>query len=130
MKIRVVLILALIFLNLTSFLAQNNKVQAALDIFAEEIAGDGAALTFKAINLESGNIVAQFNKDMKLPTASIMKLFTTALAFEELGKYHRPSTRFYIDGEIDSLGILNGDLWIRGGGDPSLGSRFFYETWQ
>lgn len=125
MKIRVVLILALIFLNLTSFLAQSNKVQAALDIFAEEIAGDGAALTFKAINLESGNIVAQYNKDMKLPTASIMKLFTTALAFEELGKYHRPSTRFYIDGEIDSLGILNGDLWIRGGGDPSLGSRFF-----
>jgi D-alanyl-D-alanine carboxypeptidase/D-alanyl-D-alanine-endopeptidase (penicillin-binding protein 4) len=125
MKIIVVLILGLIFLNFKPLLAQSNKVQAALDLFADEITSDGAALTFKAVNLESGNIVAQYNKDMKLPTASIMKLFTTSLAFEELGKYYRPSTKFYIDGEIDSSGVLNGNLWIQGGGDPSLGSRYF-----
>ncbi len=117
--------MGLVFLNFSAFLAQNNKVQSALDAFAEQVAGEGAAISFKAVNLESGNIVAQYNKDMKLPTASIMKLFTSALAFEELGKYYRPSTRFYMDGELDSNGVLHGNLWIRGGGDPSLGSRYF-----
>lgn len=125
MNIRVVFIVGLVFFNFHCFLAQNNKVQAALDIFADELSSEGAAISFKAVNLESGNIVAQHNKDMKLPMASIMKLFTTSLAFEELGKYYRPYTRFYIDGTIDSLGVLHGNLWIRGGGDPSLGSRYF-----
>jgi D-alanyl-D-alanine carboxypeptidase/D-alanyl-D-alanine-endopeptidase (penicillin-binding protein 4) len=125
MNIRVVFLVGLIFINFHCVLAQNNKVQAALDIFAEELSNEGAAISFKAVNLESTNIVAQYNKDMKLPTASIMKLFTTSLAFEVLGKYYRPKTRFYIDGTIDSLGVLHGDLWIRGAGDPSLGSRYF-----
>src|SRR5690554_7715943 len=60
-----------------------------------------------------------------MPPASVVKLFTTAAAFEILGKDYRPKTEIYYTGMLDSSGVLNGDIVIRGLGDPSLGSRFF-----
>ena len=62
-----------------------------------------------------------------LMCASTAKLFSTSCALKLLGKDYRAKTRFYADGVIDSLGILQGDLWIRGGGDVSLGSKYFNE---
>lgn len=127
MKIIVVLVLVALFLKFPQFYSQNNPVQDKLDLFIKTLESEGAAVSFKAINLDSENIVAQHNKDMKLPTASIMKLFTTATGFEELGKFYTPTTNFYHDGYIDSNGVLYGNLWVKGGGDPSLGSRYFYK---
>lgn len=42
-----------------------------------------------------------------------------------LGTDYRPATRIYLTSPPDSSGTVNGDLWIRGGGDPSLGSRYY-----
>ena len=53
-----------------------------------------------------------------------MKLFSTATAFQVLGKDYAPKTRIYIDGTLTN-GVVNGNLWIRGGGDVSIGSRYY-----
>ena len=47
------------------------------------------------------------------------------MAYEVLGPEHRPLTEFYTDGFVQH-GVLLGNLWVKGGGDLSLGSKFFY----
>ncbi|MFV0472283.1 MAG: D-alanyl-D-alanine carboxypeptidase/D-alanyl-D-alanine-endopeptidase [Paludibacteraceae bacterium] len=55
--------------------------------------------------------------------ASTMKLVTTATALQLLGGSFRFETLLQYDGTIDYEGILNGNIYIRGGGDPTLGSE-------
>ena len=125
MKIIVVFSFILSFGYFNSIQAQQNSVELALNKFTSDPVNEFAGISFCAIDLASGNIIADHNSKMALAPASIIKLFTTATAFEQMGAYHRPTTRIYHDGDIDSLGVLTGNLWVRGGGDPSLGSRFF-----
>ena len=124
MKITVVFIFSLIFINFT--LGQiNNRVEQALQKLVNDPDLSSAAISFQAIDLLNDSIIAAYNPNMALPPASTIKLYTTAAAFETLGPFYRPKTGLYIDGKIDSTGVLQGDLWIKGGGDPTLGSRFF-----
>ena len=71
---------------------------------------------------ENGVEIASWNPDMPLLTASTMKTITTGLGYEVLGPDYRFSTRVAYDGRIEN-GILQGDLYIVGGADPTLGSR-------
>lgn len=82
-----------------------------------------AAWGFYAYNLTSNKVEAEHNKELNLVPASVMKTITTASALEILGPEFRFKTRFYINGTVSDEGILNGDLIIRGGGDPTFGSE-------
>ena len=53
--------------------------------------------------------------------ASTMKLFTTATALDALGGDYRYETKLLFRGRKEN-GVLDGDLLIRGVGDPSFGS--------
>ncbi len=55
--------------------------------------------------------------------ASNTKLFTTAAALWRLGPEYRFRTAVIANGKVEE-GVLNGDLVIVGGGDPSLSGRF------
>lgn len=70
-----------------------------------------------------GKEVLSINKGLRLTPASIQKLFTAAAAVETLGADKKFETRIYHDGKINFLGTLNGNIYILGGGDPSLGSH-------
>ncbi len=77
---------------------------------------------------ESGLPVIEFNTRVSLKPASIMKLVSSAAAIELLGPEHRFSTITGYTGTLNkSSGRLNGDIVIRGGGDPALGSPRFPE---
>ncbi|MHC4831653.1 MAG: D-alanyl-D-alanine carboxypeptidase/D-alanyl-D-alanine endopeptidase, partial [Planctomycetota bacterium] len=56
--------------------------------------------------------------------ASNTKLFTTAAALDQLGSQHRIETVLFGRGYIDGP-MLQGDLVCLGGGDPTLGERYF-----
>lgn len=60
------------------------------------------------------------------PLASNMKLFTTATALTMFGANHRFATRIYASGNLDRRGVLHGNLYLKGAGDPALGSPAFY----
>jgi serine-type D-Ala-D-Ala carboxypeptidase/endopeptidase (penicillin-binding protein 4) len=51
--------------------------------------------------------------------ASVMKLVTTYAALDMLGPDLHLEHRFYTDGEVVE-GVLRGNLYVRGGGDPKL----------
>ncbi len=73
---------------------------------------------------ESGEILLSANADKSFPPASTMKLVTTAAALEILGEDFTFQTYLEHDG-ILSNGVLKGNVYIRGTGDPSLGSPRF-----
>ena len=62
------------------------------------------------------------NADMRLTPASTLKLLTTAAALELLGPHHRFETKLYSSALPNKKGELNGNIYIRGGADPTLGS--------
>jgi serine-type D-Ala-D-Ala carboxypeptidase/endopeptidase (penicillin-binding protein 4) len=128
MKIRVVFAIFAISSLINHVSAQENKIENAIQKFINAGGLEHAAISFEVIDLSTNASVAAYNSKMALPPASTVKLFSTATAMLEIGPYYRPETQIYYKGDIDSNGILHGDLVIRGGGDPSLGSRFFEKS--
>lgn len=70
----------------------------------------------------SGKIIAEHSPRLNLVPASILKVLVTAAALDRLGPEKTFSTGLFYDGAV-SNGFLNGNVYIIGGGDPSLGSQ-------
>jgi D-alanyl-D-alanine carboxypeptidase/D-alanyl-D-alanine-endopeptidase (penicillin-binding protein 4) len=82
-----------------------------------------AAVSFKAVDLTTGKTIASFNEKTALIPASNMKLVTTATALDTLGDGFRFQTPLTYEGEIKDA-VLKGNLYLKGSGDPTLGSEF------
>src|SRR5690606_28946220 len=67
----------------------------------------------------SAEPLLQHNADLPLNPASTIKLLTTFAALDSLGPAHVWQTELYTLGPIDN-GVLQGDLLLRGSGDPFL----------
>ena len=80
-----------------------------------------STVSYEVVNLKSGEVVASQNPMLCATPASVTKIITTATALELLGGDFQFSTYIETNGAIDN-GVLNGDLIIRGGADPTLGS--------
>ena len=104
-------------------------LQKSVDWFIEDPVNKNASISIQVIDLDTDSVLATANEFTSLMCASTAKLFSTSTALNVLGREHRAETRFYTNGIVDSSGTLQGDLVIRGGGDVSLGSRFFNEEW-
>ena len=61
----------------------------------------------------------QHRSDVPMQAASVMKLLTTYAALDLLGPAFSWTTPVYIDGPVRE-GVLNGNLYIQGQGDPQL----------
>lgn len=70
-------------------------------------------------SLKTGETIFKLNEDKLFKPASLVKLFTSSTALLLLGSDYRFETKFYTDGKI-SNGILFGNLFIVGGGDPTI----------
>ncbi|MGO3530646.1 D-alanyl-D-alanine carboxypeptidase/D-alanyl-D-alanine endopeptidase [Pseudomonas helleri] len=80
---------------------------------------DGSALSLVMLPLNGPGTPTVFNADVSVNPASTMKLVTTYAALEMLGPTHQWKTEFYTDGTLNN-GILQGNLYLKGGGDPKL----------
>lgn len=65
-----------------------------------------------------------YNINKGIIPASTLKIITTSTALELLGPDYRYETILQHDGEIKN-GILYGNIYIKGSGDPTLGSEYF-----
>lgn len=77
------------------------------------------ALSMAAVPLNGPGLDQSINADTPMSPGSIMKVVTTYAALEILGPTHHWDTRFLTNGQM--LGdTLEGDLYVRFGGDPKL----------
>jgi len=84
-----------------------------------------ASLT--VLDAKTGSVIFSKNGNTGLATASTLKTITSAAAFYLLGADYTYQTELYYTGQVVD-GILNGDIVIKGSGDPSLGSDRFEQT--
>jgi len=89
--------------------------------------GFGGGLTGVVIwDFSAGRLVYELNKDVMLAPASNMKLVTTLSALNTWGPDHRFKTELYgPDVQVSADGVLTGDLYLKGYGDPSLSTRAY-----
>ncbi len=76
---------------------------------------------FGVLAMRGSDTLAQYNKGLKMLPASNTKLITTGLALGKLGADYKFRTTLAHTGQIVD-GVLKGDLYIVGGGDPTIGS--------
>lgn len=77
---------------------------------------------YAIVDAKNGAMLDENNGRQFLIPASVIKLLTTGRAMDKLGPWRRFPTVLYRTGKIEK-GVLHGDLWIRGGGNPALGSE-------
>ena len=76
------------------------------------------------VSLTRGDTLFQRGADALMQPASTLKLFTTGLAFDRFGPSYQIGTDVLRDTAMQPDGTLPGSLYLRGGGDPSLSTRF------
>jgi D-alanyl-D-alanine carboxypeptidase/D-alanyl-D-alanine-endopeptidase (penicillin-binding protein 4) len=93
-------------------------------IAAAQVAGKWGVMV---VSLTRGDTVFVQGGDEPMLPASTMKLYTAAIAFDRFGPAHQFRTEVLHDGTVGQDGILDGNLYLKGAGDPSLSPR--YATW-
>jgi D-alanyl-D-alanine carboxypeptidase/D-alanyl-D-alanine-endopeptidase (penicillin-binding protein 4) len=78
-------------------------------------------------SLEDKKILYEKNAKSHLNPASVTKLLTTGIALSTLGSSHRFKTNFFYTGIINQIGEIQGDLIIKGFGDPFLVSQDLFQ---
>jgi D-alanyl-D-alanine carboxypeptidase/D-alanyl-D-alanine-endopeptidase (penicillin-binding protein 4) len=98
--------------SLESFLADSSMIHASVSLYIAET--------------DNQEVVLEYNSGRSLTPASVMKLITSAAALELLGPQYTFKTVIGYTGVLNKkTGKLKGDIVIRGGGDPALGSPYF-----
>jgi serine-type D-Ala-D-Ala carboxypeptidase/endopeptidase (penicillin-binding protein 4) len=79
-----------------------------------------AKVAYYVVDLSTGQMIAQHEADKGLNLASNAKLLTSVAALHGLGSGFRWRTAVYAMTAPDTEGVVAGDLYIRGRGDPVL----------
>ena len=133
--INIYFLVLLIVLSLSAF-AQSPQCLSLQENFVGNDELKNAAVALYAENLTTGAVLLDYNSNVSLTPASIQKLFTTTLAMEALGSNTRFKTKIAYSGTLEDS-VVNGDLYIIGGGDPCLGAERYssiygddvFDTW-
>jgi serine-type D-Ala-D-Ala carboxypeptidase/endopeptidase (penicillin-binding protein 4) len=80
---------------------------------------DTAHIGVKVVSLKNGQRIFCRAQDKLFVPASVLKIFTAAAALDLLGVDFRFETNIYAL-EKPENGAIRGDLYLKGGGDPSL----------
>ncbi|HEV8081933.1 MAG TPA: D-alanyl-D-alanine carboxypeptidase/D-alanyl-D-alanine-endopeptidase [Chitinophagaceae bacterium] len=115
-----------LFATLLAFVQLNaqtikSKFNAAFKKFEDDPSFTHATISLYVINSLTGKAVAMENIQEGMAPASCQKVVTASTAFELLGHDFTYKTTLGYSGNLKN-GILDGDIIIKGEGDPSLGS--------
>ena len=112
-------------LLLASCLCASAFAQAGTDACVREMRNSKALRTAvwgaKAVDA-SGKVILDYNGAQMMTPASNMKLVTTGTALHALGEGYKFTTTIAYSGTVVD-GTLHGDIYIVGGGDPTIGVK-------
>lgn len=115
-----------LFIALLAFIKLNaqtvtSKFNSAFKKFEADPSFRHATLSLYVVNSSTGKPVTSENIQMGMAPASCQKIITASTAFEILGPNFTYKTSLGYNGNIKN-GVLNGNIIIKGEGDPTLGS--------
>ncbi len=115
-------ILGVLFISLLLNISAYSQNQA-LEEFISNPALRRANISLLVKNVATSNTVLEYRSKTCAIPASTTKIVTTATALETLTPDFKFETILQYDGDI-SNGVLNGNIYILGGLDPTLGSKY------
>jgi D-alanyl-D-alanine carboxypeptidase/D-alanyl-D-alanine-endopeptidase (penicillin-binding protein 4) len=120
--ILIISLFVLTTLSMTSVTPANAQASATktIETMISNQLGSQAVVSICAVTVDGQKLVDINSSKMLLP-ASNMKLISTGTAIHKLGPEYRYETTLAYDGDITD-GVLDGNVYIIGGGDPTLGS--------
>ncbi|MFA5404385.1 MAG: D-alanyl-D-alanine carboxypeptidase/D-alanyl-D-alanine-endopeptidase [Ignavibacteria bacterium] len=117
-------ILIILFVSTLSF--SNNKVSDNIKIFQSRldsiVATVNCSVSIQIASASKYDLLYAYKPEAKMIPASITKVITSATAFYTLGTNYVFKTVIYSDDNNLNDGIINGNLYIKGYGDPDLSS--------
>ena len=111
-----------LFIFQTAIAQTNKSIDSFLASARQSSALRHAQWALYAEDIESGKVLLNINAEKSMAPASGLKLFTSAAALELLEPDFQFETQIFYRGRLGTAGRLTGDIIIRGGGDPTLGS--------
>lgn len=111
------------------FLMQRAAFPQAVAAFLSDTAMVHASYSLYIADAGTGGAVLNINAGKSLTPASVLKLVTSAAALELLGPYYTFTTTLGYTGNLNKSGKLDGDIIIKGGGDPAFASPYFVENY-
>lgn len=115
-------LLMLFFYLGTSAQTLTQRLAKAWSVFERDEQLKHAIAGFEVVDAETGKPLFSRNAALGLAPASTQKIVTAVFALEKLGPAFRFSTDLRGRGALTE-GVWVGDLYLRGSGDPSLGSN-------
>lgn len=112
----------LLFILLAITLSHSQSIKSLVHKYQKRDILKNASWSVYAQYVDEKEPIIDQNGSRALVPASGLKLFTTAAALDILGSDFQFKTYLYYKGVIKD-GVLNGDVFIVGGGDPTLGSE-------
>ncbi len=94
-------------------------LSATKRVLKTQMAPEPAAGAY-VIDLETGRQLFARHPDVPRTPASVNKLFTTSTALQRFGPRARLTTDVLTGVAPDERGVVRGNLFLRGGGDPSF----------
>ena len=117
-----ILFLFLVICSTQGFAQKINQVfNTAFKSFASDSTFKHATIALYVINNTTGVAVTEVNPEIGVAPASCQKVITATTAFALLGHDYTYKTTLGYTGKIVN-GVLNGNLILKGSGDPTLGS--------
>ncbi|SES00960.1 D-alanyl-D-alanine carboxypeptidase/D-alanyl-D-alanine-endopeptidase [Psychrobacillus sp. OK032] len=104
----------------TSYTSLQNKINNIMADYRMKNATSSVTIR----KASTGEVVYQHYADKGITPASSLKLLTGAAALDTLGENYRFATTVLTDGKVKN-GTLNGNLYVRGQGDPTLLKNHF-----
>ena len=81
-------------------------------------------ISFYAVDLDTGKVIEDYRGENIVTPASVLKVITSATAMTLFDENKQIETKLYYSGNLKN-GVLTGNIYIEGGGDPTLGSSNF-----
>jgi serine-type D-Ala-D-Ala carboxypeptidase/endopeptidase (penicillin-binding protein 4) len=121
------LVQAIVFLAPTSAGAQATLAALQSDL-AHQMAISGSRSSAYVYDISSEKPLYSARPTTPRPPASVEKLFTATAALQRLGPTTRLSTTVFGTGQLGANGVWEGDLYLKGGGDPTFGDTAFIHS--
>ena len=100
----------------------NLRIQSSIENTLDHRIFQNANASVCVVDIESGEMVGAYRENKVLVPASSLKLFTGFCGLVYLGPEYRFKTSLEYDGNLNPDGTLEGNIYIKGGGDPTLAS--------
>jgi serine-type D-Ala-D-Ala carboxypeptidase/endopeptidase (penicillin-binding protein 4) len=116
---RIACLAALLFAALAPT-AQAAGLKATARTLDRQMSRAGAGSGALVVDLDRGTTLYARDPDVPRIPASVNKLYTTSAALAEYGPDGQLNTDVLGDTVVDDSGVVTGNLYLRGGGDPEL----------